>query len=250
MRPKALLRPLFPWLALAFTAVLPYCLPAQEKASDFYSRSSIKVFHLSNVGKVEEANEIVIALRNMINPQDKIYLVASSNDVVASAPPEELSRIGQLISELDHPKRTYRVTYTLNESDGGRRVGVQHFSMLVLLGQRVVLKQGDKVPVLTGSYSTEKAAEQTQFTYLDVGVNLDTTLDAFAAGLRLRSKVEQSSVAAEPSGSKLADDPIVRQSVLEGTSVIVPGKPMNLGAIDIVGSTRHVDVELVVEQMP
>jgi hypothetical protein len=38
--------------------------------------------------------------------------------------------------------------------------------------------------------------------------------------------------------------------VLEGTSVVVPGKPINLGAIDIVGSTRHVDIEVVVEQLP
>ncbi|MBE7158398.1 MAG: hypothetical protein INR62_08195 [Rhodospirillales bacterium] len=208
-----------------------------------------KVFHLANVGSPNEANEIVIALRNVIDPTDKIFLLNSTNDVIISASAEELTHVGELIAELDKPKHAYRLTYTLTESDAGKRVGVQHFATLVLVGQHVVLKQGDKIPVVTGSYSTEKAAQQNQFTYLDVGINLDSTLDQFASGLRLRSKVEQSAVAQEHQTGMLADEPIVRQSVLEGTSAITPGKPTNLGGIDIVGSTRHLDIEVVVEAL-
>jgi type II secretory pathway component GspD/PulD (secretin) len=236
-------------LAVLLATVLSQTGKAQDKEQEFTNKSQIKVFHLYNVGKVEEANEIMVALRNMVDPRTKIYLLASTNDVVVNAPPDLLTRIGQVIEELDHPKHAYRLTYTLNESENGRRIGVQHFSMVALLGQRIVLKQGDKVPVLTGSYNTEQKAEQTQFTYLDIGMNFDSTLDEFAHGLRLRSKVEQSSVAAEAATGKMADDPIVRQSLLEGTSVIVPGKPLMLGSIDVVGSTRHIDIEVVAEPL-
>jgi hypothetical protein len=45
-------------------------------------------------------------------------------------------------------------------------------------------------------------------------------------------------------------EPVIRQSVLEGTSVITPGKPLNLGAIDFTGSTRHMDIEVVAEPLP
>ncbi len=208
-----------------------------------------KVFHLANAGSREEANDVVVALRNVISPTDKIFLLQSTNDVIVSASAEELAKIGGLLSELDKSKHTYRITYTLAESDAGKRIGIHHLSVVVLLGQRVTLKQGDKIPVVTGSYSTEKAAQENQFTYIDIGTNIDTTLDQFANGLRLRSKVEQSAVAQEHQSGMLADEPIVRQSVLEGTSVITPGKPTNLGGIDIVGSTRHIDIEVVAEQI-
>ncbi len=232
---------------VAVVAVAPPGLLAQSAAPN---PGSTKVFHLANVAQAQEAIHITTALRNVLNANDHVYLVEETNDVLVSGPPEEIALAGRLISELDQPKRTYRITYTVAESDAGKRVGVQHFSMVVVSGQRVQLKQGDKIPVITGSYSTEQKAEQTQFTYLDIGMNFDSTVDQFANGLRLRSVVEQSSVAdATPKGI-LADEPIVRQSKLEGTSVIIPGKPLNLGRIDVVGSTRHLDIEVVAEPLP
>ena len=61
--------------------------------------------------------------------------------------------------------------------------------------------------------------------------------------------MEQSSVAPERQTIANVEEPIVRQSVLEGTSILTPGKPANLGGIDIVGSTRHIDIEVVAEQI-
>ena len=117
-------------------------------------------------------------------------------------------------------------------------------------GQRTTLKQGSKVPVATGSYSAtgSNTGAQTQFTYIDVGMNFDVTLDELANGARLRSKVEQLSIAEQTSGLGL-QDPIIRQSTLEGTSFLTLGKPLVLGSIDIPGSTRHLDVEVVMEQV-
>jgi len=44
-----------------------------------------------------------------------------------------------------------------------------------------------------------------------------------------------------------AQDPIVRQTVMESTSFLTQGKPLMLGSVDIPGSTRHLDVEVVME---
>ena len=87
---------------------------------------------------------------------------------------------------------------------------------------------------------------QTQFTYLDVGMNFDVNLDELANGVRLRSKVEQLGIAEQTSGVGL-QDPIIRQSLLEGTSFLTVGKPLVLGSIDIPGSTRHLNIEVVME---
>jgi hypothetical protein len=85
-------------------------------------------------------------------------------------------------------------------------------------------------------------------TYLDIGLNVDAEVDDFSGGLKLRSKLEQSSIAEEKSGIG-PTDPIVRQSVLEGTSLLTLGKPMVLGALDVPGSTRHLDISVVAEQV-
>lgn len=224
-------------------------LTRSQQAEQFEANRTTRVFHLVNVGQANEANEILVAIRNVVNPMVKLYLLQTTNDVVVSAPPEDIAQIGKLIAELDHPKHAYRLTYTIAESDSGKRVGIQHFSVVVLLGQRVQLKQGDKIPVVTGSFSTEKSSSETQFTYLDIGMNLDSTIDAFAGGLRLRSKVEQSSVSPVHQTIANVEEPIVRQSVIEGTSVITPGKPLTLGGIDIAGSTRHIDIEVVADPL-
>ncbi len=79
-------------------------------------------------------------------------------------------------------------------------------------------------------------------------MNFDATMEELANGARLRSKVEQLSMAEQTSGVGL-QDPIIRQSSLEGTSFLTLGKPLVLGSIDIPGSTRHLDVEVVMEQV-
>jgi type II secretory pathway component GspD/PulD (secretin) len=209
----------------------------------------VQTFYLNNATQVNDANEITVALRNLLPPDVKTYLAPNQNAIMMRATADELALAQKIISDLDRPKKTYRLTYTTVETEGSKRVGVQHFAMVVAAGQRTVMKQGSKVPIATGSYSASgNTGAQTQITYLDVGMNFDVTLDELANGARLRSKVEQLSIAEQTSGVGVAD-PIIRQSTLEGTSFLTLGKPLVLGSIDIPGSTRHLDVEVVMEQV-
>jgi type II secretory pathway component GspD/PulD (secretin) len=208
-----------------------------------------QTFYLANVSAQNDASEITVAVRNLLPPDVKIYIVPSQNALTMRGTADELALAQKIISDLDRPKKTYRLTFTTTETDGGKRVGVQHFAMLVAAGQRTVMKQGSKVPIATGSYNASgNTGAQTQFTYIDVGMNFDAMLDELANGARLRSKVEQLSIAEQTSGVGVAD-PIIRQSSLEGTSFLTLGKPLVLGSIDIPGSTRHMDIEVVMEQV-
>ena len=206
----------------------------------------VQTFYLTNSIQGTDTNEILVAMRNILDPRGKIYLVASQNAIVMKASPDQLELAQKLIHDLDRPKKTYRLVYTITEMDGGKSIGTEHYSMVVVTGQRTNLKQGSKVPVLTGSYDPGNSKEQTQYTYLDVGMNFSAVLDEFANGVRLQSKVEQSSIAEERSGA-VGQDPIVRQSVLEGTAFLSLGKPLMLGSVDIPGSTRHLDIGVVME---
>jgi type II secretory pathway component GspD/PulD (secretin) len=229
--------------------------PAEEKAAESrpseprpdYSQFVVKTHNLTNVSQQNDANEILIAVRNMLDRYDRMYLIGSENAIIIDAPPEQQALAQKIIDELDRPKKAYRLTFTLADSDAGKRIGVQHFSIVVVAGQRTVLKQGSKVPVMTGSYEAKTDTQQTQFQYLDIGMNFDATLEPTPGGLYLKSKIEQSSIADEHMSGPLAPEPIVRQTSLEGISALTMGKPITLGSVDVAGTTRHVDIEVVAE---
>lgn len=206
----------------------------------------VRTFYLTNAANDRVASEITTAVRNMVDPSDKVYLVPSQNALILQAPPEQMELVQKLISDLDRPKKAYRVLYTATEMDGGKRVGTQHFAMIVIAGGRTTLKQGSKIPVVTGTNEPANGGAKTMVTYLDVGLNVDASIDEAVDGIRLRSRVEQSGLAAETSGLG-ATDPIVRQMVLEGTSILAEGKPLMLGSLDVTGTTRKLDIEVMIE---
>lgn len=221
--------------------------PKQDGGASRVDTRPLQTFYLANTTQTNDANEIIVAVRNILSPDVKIIMAPSQNAIVVRASADQIAQAQKIINDLDRPKGTYRLTYTITEIDGGKRVGTQHYAMVVVAGQRAVMKQGNKIPIATGSFSEKGGSEaQTQFTYLDIGMNFDATLDPCANGARLRTKVEQLSVAEQISGVGL-QDPIIRQSQVEGTSFLTPGKPVILGSMDVPGSTRHLDIEVVME---
>ncbi|HTV09517.1 MAG TPA: hypothetical protein VMD97_10780 [Candidatus Aquilonibacter sp.] len=212
----------------------------------FMATRVLKTYYLDHTFQQNDANEILIALRNMLDNDVKIYLVASQNAIQLYAPPDQQKLAQRIIADLDRPHKIYRLTFTIADSDNGTRVGIQHISMVVAAGQRTVLKQGDKIPIATGTYGKGSDPQQTQFQYLDVGINVDVTLDDTPSGLQLKSKVEQSSVG-PPSTIAGVQEPVFRQTDVEGTSELSPGKPLTLGSVDVTGTTRHIDIEVVAE---
>jgi type II secretory pathway component GspD/PulD (secretin) len=222
--------------------------PEGRPASDWDDTRPMQTFYLKNEGEPNNGNEILTGLRLLLPPSVKMYLYPTHNAIMMRAKPEELLLAQKILDDIDRPKKVYRVTYTINELDGGKLIGTQHFSMIAASGARTTLKDGSRTPIVTGSYDEGKNGSQTQFTYLDVGLNLDATVNEIANGVTLRSKAEQSSVAeGEPRPSP--QDPIIRQAILEGTSNVTLGKPLVLGSLDVFGSTRHLNIEVVVDEV-
>jgi general secretion pathway protein D len=128
---------------------------------------------------------------------------------------------------------------TLNAllSDADTRV-LQNPSIRCTDGQRATLKIGSKIPIATGSYSAGAATGvtagigvQTQFTYLDVGVNIDMTptihLDREVS---LKIKVEVSSQTSSVTISSVTE-PIIGQRSIEHTIQLKEGEPSILAGI-------------------
>ena len=104
-------------------------------------------------------------------------------------------------------------------------------------GQRATLKIGSKIPVATGSYSAGTAATtvslgvQTQFQYLDVGVNIDITPTVhFDRQISLKVKVEVSTQSGSTTISGVTE-PIISQRVVEQEVQLREGEPSILAGL-------------------
>jgi len=228
-------------------ALLPTALSAQKPAAEAEPPKISKTFYLSSVSEQMEANEILVALRNLIDPRVKIYLVSSRKAILMEASASQIEQAQKIIDDLSRARKMYRLTYTVRTMEGDKRVGAEHFTIVAVAGERTTLRRGNRVPVSTGIVGHDSSTPPPQINYLDVGMNFEVTLSEMGDGVSLHSKVERSSL----SGEKLAgDDPVVRQSTVENTFFLAPGKPFQLASLDVADSTQRLEIEVVAEPMP
>ena len=65
---------------------------------------AVQTFYLTNVSQQNDANEILIALRNLMDQRAKLYLIASQSAIVLRASPDELVLAEKIINDLDRTK--------------------------------------------------------------------------------------------------------------------------------------------------
>lgn len=210
-----------------------------QKSADIY-----RTLYLSSAGQ-RDAEDIVTDLRNML-PHAKVIYVPSQNAVSVRGTAEDVELAQKILSDIDKAAKTYTLTYTITDMDGGKQTRKQDFTLVVASGATTRLKQGSKVPVVTGILNEGTATANTQVQYLDIGLMIEASLEGHGDGLRLRSKVEQSRVAEEKSSST-AHDPTIQQTTLEQVSALTPGKTLMLGALDIPGTAQRQQIEVTSE---
>jgi len=237
-------------ITLALLLAQPACAHAQAadtKSTDpAPSAETYQTIYLNNLTQQNDLNEIQSALRNML-PKAKLYGIPSQNAIAVRGTAEDVQLAQKICADLDRAKKVYRLTFTIHDAESGQHGDAHHFVLVAASGGKTTFKQGSKVPIVTGAYDAATPAQNSQVQYQDVGLNIEASVDAYAdGGLRLHSKVEQSSVAEEKSGMG-SQDPIVTQTVLDDTSHLTPGKPFVLGSIYIPGSARQQEIEVVAD---
>ena len=124
--------------------------------------------------------------------------------------------------------------FSLNELEDGKKINVRHYSMNLTGGIFKELKIGTRVPV---------EAEQGKFQYLDVGTNI-------RARVYGKEDAPILDVAAEVSNLAISDQnahggqPLVRQMVISGNTLLVYDKPTIVGAVDDPNSKRQYQLEV------
>jgi type II secretory pathway component GspD/PulD (secretin) len=231
-------------LALA-PLTLAQTQPAETHPGDAKPADVSQTFFLAHVTEQREVNDILTDLRNML-PHAHSYAVAPDHAVTVKGSPDDIAEAQRLIAELDKPRKSYRLSYTINERDGDKQISTQRLSLIALSGERTVIKQGSRVPIVTGSVSSDTNTPSSQVQYLDVGLNIEASVEGAPDDLRLQTRVEQSGLSDEKSGLG-AQDPMIRQTQLETNVLLSQNKPLLLGSLDIPGTTRHEEVTVVAE---
>lgn len=200
--------------------------------------------YLTNITQQRDANDIVTDLRNML-PRAKVYYVPSQNAISMIGSSEDFLLAKQILSDIDRTRKIYRLTYTIAETDGSQPAATQHVTLLVPFGGEADLKQGSRVPILVGT-TESNSSPGTQVQYMDVGLKVEASLSGTSDDLRLRTEIEDSTLADDKSGER-SPDPVIRQTSLVDTSTLTDGKQIELGSLDIPGSTHHMEIAIRAE---
>jgi general secretion pathway protein D len=160
----------------------------------------------------------------------EIGLSPPTSLTVSSGSSQTLEQIGKT-SAYNISIGQAAVDFLLTDSDTHI---LQNPRLRALDGQKATLKLGEKLPVATGSYtlatSSTAAAAETQFTYIDVGVNVEMTPTIHAdRDVTLKLSVEVSSQSgtdtidsvAEPVISQQKADEVIR--IKDGEASILAG---------------------------
>lgn len=230
-------------ILLASTAMAQDAKPEEPKPAMVY-----QTFFLHHAVEQNQSREVVSVLQNELPRAARINYVASQDAISVEAAPEDLAAAQRIVADLDRPIATWKLTYTLTETDGGHGAGTpQNVSLVVAAGSRTRVKLGNKVPLVTGSTGAD-STPSSQVQYIDVGLNIDAKIDGSSDTPQLETKIEQSNVAEERSGIG-AQDPLIHQTSLEGQLTVAEGKTMTIGTLDLPGSTRQEKIEVTAEKV-
>lgn len=233
----------FAWiLAVTSGAVLfaGRCNAQENQPTPPKPQPVVQTFSLKNATSANDLNDVQTDLRNVLS-RARIYGVATDNAITVSGTQEDVAIAQRLIAELDQPKKIYRVTYTITELDGSKRLSSRSVAVLVSEHGKSTLRLGTRVPIVTGATGTGSDVT-TQVQYIDVGLNVE----ASAYGSELRTKVEQTSMSDEKSTASI-QDPLIRQTTIEGISPLGSGKPVKLGTMDMPGSGHQQQISVSAE---
>ncbi len=143
------------------------------------------------------------------------------------------------------PQRdVYKVDFTVRDSgDAGGKTG-RKYSMMVNAGTKGVFKIGNRVPVTTGSPGT---GQNTQFTYVDVGVNIECTVqDAGGGKAAMRGDLDLSTAITQ---DKPAPAPTISQIRISFDTALPQGKATPVASFDDPVTSRKFDLEATITKV-
>jgi hypothetical protein len=144
------------------------------------------------------------------------------------------------------PNEVYKVEYIFSELQDGKKVNARSYVVLVRPTDKGSLRLGSRIPIATGaSKEGNPLVNTSQFMYLDVGVNIDCSVEPLDSEVHLYTGVDISRVAPE----NRIGQPIVRTTKVQLHNIVPLGKPTLLTSADEVDTTGRFQIEATVTKI-
>ena len=141
----------------------------------------------------------------------------------------------------------YKVDFTIRDSgDAGGKTG-RKYSLLVSAGHRTTFKVGNRVPVVTAG--TGGVGGNVQFTYIDVGMNIDCAVSEFGSKYLMHGDLDISTAVMPDKSPNAANAPTISQIKLNLDTIVVPGKPTVVASFDDPVTSRKFDLDVTITKM-
>ena len=149
----------------------------------------------------------------------------------------------------------YKVEFAIREGSGGA-VKTRQYTMLMAASQKSSFRVGSRVPTATGSFQPGVGGVgvnplvNTQYTYLDIGVNIDCTVAEINGKLMMHGNIDISSIVEHKAAQGVnPPNPTVGQTRLELDTAVEPGKPTVIASIDDPVTARQFQVQATVTRV-
>ena len=145
-------------------------------------------------------------------------------------------------------RTTYKVDFTIRDTgDAGGKTG-RKYSLLVNREQKTVFKVGNRVPVATGGTSGGTLVN-TQFTYIDVGLNIDCVVAEAGSKFAIHADLDISTAVMPDKNPNAVQNPTISQIRLNIDTTVAPGKPTVVASFDDPVTARKFDIDVAITKM-
>lgn len=145
----------------------------------------------------------------------------------------------------------YRLDISFNELEDGKKLNTRHYSIDLTGGRPNEIKIGTRVPVVSancGSSSSSSSGIASEYQYLDLGTHIWAQLVSRGEELHITGDISSLDTSAgSESSARLG--PVIRQIKIEGSTALVPGKPIIVGSADDPNSKREYQLEVTMAKL-
>jgi len=141
----------------------------------------------------------------------------------------------------ERPPSAYRLDFTLNELENGKKVNSRQYSLNAVPGWNPTnqLKIGTRVPV---------EAKQGEMQYIDVGTNIWARMLERGDAPQLEVHADLTNFA-DPEAENRHSTPLLRQLQINASTVATMGKTIVVGMVDDPNSKRQYQLEVTVTKL-
>jgi hypothetical protein len=145
---------------------------------------------------------------------------------------------------------SYLVEYHLHDGGDATNATDRRYSMLVNGEHKASFKTGSRTPTISSTFEQVNGASTvtTQYSYIDLGVNIECTLQELDSRVEVHTALDLSSLAdnTPAAASGAAKNPTLKQTKLDATATLVIGKPAIVASIADPSTNRMLQVTVLV----